>query len=65
MKVLADPVDNEILGCHIIGPEASTLIHEVVVAVMADSGTTADIPDAIYIHPALSEVVQSAFADLP
>lgn len=64
VKVFADPENNEILGCHIIGPEASALIHEVVVAVMAGSGTTTDIANAIYIHPALSEVVQRAFADL-
>ena len=29
------------------------------------SGTPADIADVIYIHPALSEIVQNAFADLP
>lgn len=64
VKVLADPETDEILGCHILGPDASTLIHEVVVAVTSGSKTVSDITDAIYIHPALSEVVQEAFADV-
>jgi dihydrolipoamide dehydrogenase len=61
VKVLID-LDGEILGCHIIGPEASNLIEEVVVAMKAGSGTVHDIREAIHIHPALSEVVQRAFS---
>jgi len=61
VKVLID-LDGEILGCHIIGPEASTLIQEVVVAMKSGSGTVRDIQDAIHIHPALPEVVQRAFS---
>lgn len=30
VKVLADPEDGEVLGCHVLGPDAATLIHEVV-----------------------------------
>ncbi|MGM0685324.1 MAG: dihydrolipoamide dehydrogenase, partial [Halobacteriota archaeon] len=55
-------LDGEILGCHILGPEASNLIEEVVVAMTAGSGTVADIRDAVHIHPALSEVVDRAFS---
>ncbi|MDY6771447.1 MAG: dihydrolipoyl dehydrogenase [Candidatus Nanohaloarchaea archaeon] len=61
VKVLVDNDSGEILGCHIIGPEASTLIHEVLVAMKAGSGTVDDIRDTIHIHPALNEVVQRAF----
>jgi mycothione reductase len=61
VKVLID-LDGEILGCHIIGPEASTLIQEVVVAMKAGSGTVHDIRQSIHIHPALPEVVQRAFS---
>jgi dihydrolipoamide dehydrogenase len=50
-KVLADPADGSILGCHILGPEASTLIHEVVTAVTAGDGTASDVTDAIHVHP--------------
>lgn len=55
-------LEGEILGCHIVGPEASDLIQEVVVAMTAGSGTVQDIRQSVHIHPALSEVVQRAFA---
>ncbi|ELZ20916.1 dihydrolipoamide dehydrogenase [Natrinema limicola JCM 13563] len=61
VKPLID-LEGEILGCHIIGPDASTLIEEVVVAMTAGSGTISDIRESVHIHPALSEVVQRAFA---
>ncbi|MFB6100414.1 MAG: dihydrolipoyl dehydrogenase [Candidatus Nanohalobium sp.] len=60
VKVLAD-AEGEIMGCHIIGPEASTLIHEVLVAMRAGDSNVEDIRDTIHIHPALNEVVQRAF----
>lgn len=58
-KVIVDN-SNEILGFHIIGPEASTLIHEVSTAVAAGADATT-VAETIHIHPALSEVVQGAF----
>ncbi|WP_225336495.1 dihydrolipoyl dehydrogenase [Halomicrobium urmianum] len=61
VKVLID-LDGEILGCHIIGPDASSLIQEVVVAMQAGSGTVRDIRESVHIHPALPEVVDRAFA---
>lgn len=61
VKVLADPETREILGCHIAGSDASTLIHEVLVAMRTGSGTVEDITETIHIHPALNEVVQRAF----
>ncbi|WP_375335551.1 hypothetical protein [Halorussus sp. MSC15.2] len=60
VKVLVD-MEGEILGCHIIGPDASTLIQEVVVAMQAGSGTVQDIRESVHVHPALPEVVQRAF----
>jgi mycothione reductase len=60
VKVLID-LEGTILGCHIIGPEAATIIQEVVVSMKAGSGTVADIRNAVHIHPALPEVVQRAF----
>jgi dihydrolipoamide dehydrogenase len=61
VKAIVD-LDGEILGCHVIGPEAATLVQEVVVAMTAGSGTVADIRNAVHIHPALPEVVQRAFS---
>ena len=60
-KVLVS--DGEVLGFHVVGPEASTLIHEVSTAVAA--GASAErVAETIHVHPALSEVVQGAFRDV-
>jgi mycothione reductase len=64
VKVLADPDDGDILGCHIVGPDASTLIHEVLLALASGSGTVSDVTETIHIHPALSKVVLKAFEDV-
>jgi mycothione reductase len=48
--------EGSILGCHILGSQASILIHEVLV-VMKMSGTIRNIANTVHIHPALSEVV--------
>ncbi|MFW6376512.1 MAG: dihydrolipoamide dehydrogenase, partial [archaeon] len=61
LKAIID-LDGEILGCHVMGPEASNLIQEVVVAMKAGSGTVQDIRESVHIHPALSEVVQRGFS---
>jgi len=61
VKVLVSSQD-KILGCHIVGPHASILIHEVIVAMNLKRGIEG-LRDAIHVHPALSEVVQRAFFD--
>jgi mycothione reductase len=58
VKMIAEKSTGNILGCHIIGPDASTLIHEVVVAMK--TGKTDAILGSVHVHPALSEVVQRA-----
>ncbi len=61
VKFIVHKKSKEILGCHILGPDASTLIHEVVVAMKADGRKALDIlRSAVHVHPALSEVVQRA-----
>ncbi|MBU0953402.1 MAG: dihydrolipoyl dehydrogenase [Nanoarchaeota archaeon] len=62
VKVLASP-QGKILGCHILGPEASTLIHEVLVA-MKIKNHVSSITNTVHIHPALSEVVVRAFSSI-
>ena len=59
VKVLVGE-DDSILGAHIVGPEASTLIHEVALA-MANGLKAKAFRELIVAHPALSEVVQRAF----
>jgi dihydrolipoamide dehydrogenase len=62
-KVLAAP-NGEILGVHILGYEASTMIHETVVAMRAGSGHISDITDTIHAHPTLNKVVEHAFENV-
>jgi len=64
VKILADPETGRILGCHILGTDASALIHEVIVAMKAGEGTVGNITRAVHIHPALPEVVQRAAASI-
>ncbi|MEK6954750.1 MAG: dihydrolipoyl dehydrogenase [Candidatus Micrarchaeota archaeon] len=61
VKVLADRKSRKILGCFIMGPHASILIHEVVVAMKSGNGTVDNIINSVHAHPSLSEVVQRAF----
>ena len=63
VKVLASPA-GVILGCHVVGPEASTLVHEVVLAMQRGSGTVEDVAETVHVHPALNEVLLAAFEDL-
>jgi mycothione reductase len=60
VKFLVSRNDKKILGCHIIGTDASTLIHEVLIAMKAGDGTVQSITKTIHIHPALSEVIARA-----
>ncbi len=63
LKVLAAP-DGGILGAHAIGYEASTLLHEAVLAMRAGL-CVGDVAGAIHAHPTLSRVVEAAFRDVP
>jgi len=66
VKFLADKIKGRILGCHIIGTDASILIHEVLVAMRAEDngGAIDNITRTVHIHPALSEVVARAAAGI-
>jgi len=62
-KAVVHRKSGKILGYHIIGPQASVLIQEVVNAMAAD-GNLWSVAKGMHIHPALSEVVLKAFARL-
>jgi pyruvate/2-oxoglutarate dehydrogenase complex dihydrolipoamide dehydrogenase (E3) component len=55
VKLIADGTDGRILGGAVVGPEASDLIHEIVVAMAfhATAGALALIP---HYHPTLAEI---------
>lgn len=59
VKLLVSPETHEILGCHLIGPESSTMIHQVL-AVMNLKNDVRALAEMIYIHPALNEALLAA-----
>ena len=60
VKLLVSKDNRKILGCHIIGSQASVLIHEVLVAIKSGDGTIDNIAKTVHVHPALSEVIVRA-----
>ena len=59
VKILSDAGTDRILGCHILGPEASEILSEVVMA-MEFSGTSQDVGLGFHAHPTLSEAIREA-----
>ena len=58
-KLIVSPEDHSILGCHLVGPESSTLLHQVL-AVMRLKNDVRELANMIYIHPALNEALLAA-----
>ena len=58
-KILFDAKTQKILGAHIVGEEASDMIH-MLIAFMNKEGTLDDLLNMVYIHPALPEIVRNA-----
>jgi dihydrolipoamide dehydrogenase len=59
VKILADATTDEILGAHIVGPMASELISECVVA-MEFRASSEDLARICHAHPSLSEATKEA-----
>jgi dihydrolipoamide dehydrogenase len=59
VKILADATTDEILGVHIVGPQASELISEAVLA-MEFKASAEDIARICHAHPSLSEATKEA-----
>ncbi|NCC96770.1 MAG: NAD(P)/FAD-dependent oxidoreductase [Synergistales bacterium] len=59
VKVVADRSDGRILGVHIMGPEAATMISEAALAVAKDL-TVKDVAYTVHPHPTLSECFKDA-----
>ncbi|MES2815049.1 MAG: dihydrolipoyl dehydrogenase [Pseudomonadota bacterium] len=59
VKLIADAATDRILGCHIIGPAAGDLIHEVCVA-MEFGASAQDLALTCHAHPTWSEAVREA-----
>ncbi len=59
VKLLADAKTDRLLGAHIIGPDAGTLIHECIMA-MEFAGSAEDVARSFHAHPTLNEAVTEA-----
>jgi hypothetical protein len=64
VKVLADPATRLLLGAHLIGPQASTLIQPLIQAMCLGNTVDQVASGVLYIHPALTEVVEQALLAL-
>jgi dihydrolipoamide dehydrogenase len=62
VKIIRDTKYGEILGAHIVGSDASEMIHELVVA-RENEYTVEEVDLAIHAHPTLSEAIAEAALD--
>lgn len=61
VKIVTDKKWNEIIGVHIIGPQATELIAEAVLGIKLEC-TAEELSNAVHAHPSLSEAVMEAAA---
>jgi dihydrolipoamide dehydrogenase len=59
VKMLADTKTDKLLGCHIIGPDAGTMIAEVALAIEFGASSE-DVARTCHAHPTLNEAVKEA-----
>ncbi|MGE0762087.1 MAG: dihydrolipoyl dehydrogenase [Bdellovibrionales bacterium] len=59
VKILADAQTDRLLGIHVLGPRASDMIAEAVIA-MEFGGSAEDLARSFHAHPTLSEVMREA-----
>jgi dihydrolipoamide dehydrogenase len=59
VKILADKATDRVLGAHIIGPDAGTLIAEIAIA-MEFGASAEDVARTCHAHPSLNEAVKEA-----
>ncbi len=59
VKLIADADTDELLGCHMIGPNVSELIAEIVLA-FEYRGAAEDVGLTVHAHPTLSEATREA-----
>ncbi|MDT5271348.1 MAG: dihydrolipoamide dehydrogenase [Acidobacteriota bacterium] len=59
VKVVSETKYDELLGVHIIGPHATEIIHEAIVALHLES-TAEELGRVIHAHPTVSEAVMEA-----
>ena len=63
-KLLADPATGQLLGAHIIGPQAGTLIQPVIQAMSFGLDAQQMARGQYWIHPAMPELIENALLNL-
>ncbi len=63
-KVIVEADTERILGAHVVGPQASVLIQELVTLMYTEEKSIIPVTEGMHIHPALSEVVERACINL-
>lgn len=63
-KIIADKDTGKLLGAHIIGEQAPTLIQQLITVMAFDLDVRAVATDEYWIHPALPEVIENALLGL-
>lgn len=64
-KLIANPGSGRLIGAHLIGPQASTLIQPLIQAMHLRQDVRSLARDQYWIHPSLPEVVENALLKLP
>ncbi|UVS81085.1 mycothione reductase [Actinokineospora sp. UTMC 2448] len=64
-KLLADPRTGLLLGAHVIGPQAATVIQPVIQAMSFGLDARSMARGQYWIHPAVPEVIENALLNLP
>ena len=64
-KLLADPDSGQLIGAHIIGPQASSLIQPLIQAMSFGLDARTMATKQYWIHPAMPELVENALLKLP
>jgi mycothione reductase len=63
-KLIADRSTRQLVGAHIMGPQSSTLIQQLIQGMRAGQTVDDMARDQYYIHPALPEVIENALLGL-
>ncbi|MCF4006402.1 mycothione reductase [Corynebacterium uropygiale] len=64
VKLIADRSTGKLLGAHLIGPQASTLIQQLITLMVFDIDVRDAATSQYWIHPALPEVIENALLGL-
>ncbi|HEX3590817.1 MAG TPA: mycothione reductase [Pseudonocardiaceae bacterium] len=65
LKLLADPATGRLLGAHVIGPQAPTVIQPLIQAMSFGLDARSMARGQYWIHPAMPELVENALLNLP